>query len=405
MKFRRGWAAPVVLSVALLATACGGGSDGDTAVDLDDEPTTAPEPTATSADASTGDEGTDEDGAGAEPTAAAEESAGTFEPGPAEFRALNLLDEPVDVYVRTTGLVQAFPITLGLAPGELTDFVAPPQDGNFLITTAGAGDPTCVATCDHFIARLSAFPEDGPVHTVLLYEDEFNGPSAYDLWEQPTPERLGETTNGMPPAQSLSAMAVIIAVALTDADFGLRLSTPDVDGCIEPFNLETILIGGNQTPAFLLDGPFTLHDNGDLECATPSDGPFPFSGEPGSRSFVFLTGSPGSIEATQLEMIMGEVVDSAPADDAASSDTAGGADRDTVVDLMADEVIFNFPVDAEQADCLAELIVDAIGTDILYADGALVDLDALPTEVNDLAGVALIESVTTCGIDPTVFDG
>ena len=40
---------------------------------------------------------------------------------------------------------------------------------------------------------------------------------------------------------------------------------------------------------------------------------------------------------------------------------------------------------------------------MLVVDGALVDLDSFPEDVNQLAGEALVASVAECGIDPSVF--
>ncbi len=395
----------VVLCVALVASACGGGSsESESAVsdsDAVDSTTTAPEST------EAGDGDAADGGAGGDTTA--DESAstgGSYEPGATEYRAVNLLDVPVDIYVRTTGLVEAYLITEGLAPGAVDEFVAPPERGTFVVTNAGAGDPTCVIQCDHFITELSALPEEGPVRTVLLYNDDFSGPSGYELWEQAPAERIGSTTNAMMQAQSSSAIAVVIAVSVTNADFGLRLATDQSEGCVEPINLENVMLtGGNQTPAYGLEGAasFSLYDSEDRECSELVDGPFAFDGDLGSRTYVFLSGSPGSIEALQVPMTVGEVVDTPAGNTGGSAD--GGADRDTVVNLMADEVSLNFSMTNEQAGCRAELIVDGIGTDVLYIDGALVDLDALPAEINNQAGAALVESVTTCGIDPTAFDG
>ncbi len=370
----------VMMMFALVASACGGGSDTSSDAVVADAPATVA-PTVQAAEVAT-----------PEP----EVSSGTFEPGSVEFRAVNLLDVPVDIYVRTTGLVEAFLVDEGVAPGAVTELVAPPEGGRYVVTQAGAGDPTCVSGCDHFIAELSAFPEDGPVFTVVLYEDEFSGPRGLDLWEQPVGDRSG-TTNAMVPGQTLSAIAVVTAVAVTDADFGLRISSNLSQGCLSPINFENGLIGGNQTPAYLLDSAssFTLHDSEDRECAEPSDGPFPFSAGPGSRTHVFLTGAPGSIEALQVPMTMGELVE---------VETNAG-DRDAVVALMADELVVNFALPDDQAICAGELIVDAVGTEVLYDGTALVDLDALPVEASDMAAAALIGAVGTCGIDPAVFGG
>lgn len=423
MKIRFGWVA-LVAALMLFLGACGGGSDDEASSDADDEPTTAPESAADDASASddSGDDAADpaddgdagdtadsgdgasDEGSGGDGAA----SSGTFEPGAIEFRAINLLAEPVDVYVRTTGLVEAFPIVEGLVPGEMTEYVAPPEGGNFLVTTAGAGDPTCVASCDHFITRLSAFPEDGPSHLVVLYEDEFSGPSAYDIWEQAPSDRIGTTTNALPQAQSSTSMAIVLAVAATDIDFGLRTSTDVADGCLDSLNLDgNILVGGNQTPAFAFDGASTVsfYDNQDQECAGEVvGGPFDFTGAPGTRILMVLTGPRDALEAIQIELPTGEVIDT-PAGDTGDAGGAGGADLDTAVDLLVVDALETFPLTEDEATCLAGLIVDRIDPSTLVVDGVLVDLDTMSPEINALAGEAIVESVTACAIDPSVLGG
>jgi hypothetical protein len=147
--------------------------------------------------------------------------SGEFTPGDVEYRVVNLLAEPVDLYVRTQGLVEAFLMEEGVAPGAVTDFYAPPADGIFLVTEAGAGDPECVVSCDHFIAELSPFSDDGPAHTVVLY-DNFGQAASFDLWESPSEASSGNA-NAMAPADAAAGVVVVTAIALTEADFGLRL--------------------------------------------------------------------------------------------------------------------------------------------------------------------------------------
>ena len=174
------------------------------------------------------------------------------------------------------------------------------------MTEAGAGDATCVTTCDHFITNLTAsFPEQGLTYTAVLYDDPFSDrSSAFDLWESPDPGQ--GSSNAMPPSDPGAALGVVTAIAVTDADFGLRLGLDGVAGCLEPVGGDNVLIGGTQTPAFALDAraSFTLHDQPDHDCsAPPVGGPFEFAGSPGSRSHVILTGSPGALGAIVLPMI------------------------------------------------------------------------------------------------------
>jgi hypothetical protein len=387
----------------LLLAACGGSDSASTSDD-----TQAPDDAAAPATAAADDTATDDTAADDGATTTDGDSTGDFEPGDVEFRVVNTLAEPVDVYVRTSGLVEAFPIQSGVGPGEVTDFVAPPTDGVFLVTEAGAGDPTCVSGCDHFIAELSALDDQGPVHTVVLYDDEFNGPSAFDLWEDPAPGNE-VNSNAMPPADPASGVVVVTAVSVTDADFGLRLALAGTAGCLDPFNLENILVGGNQTPAFTYDGDsveFVLHDNADRECAEePVGGPFAIDGGPGSRSHLILTGSPGDMDAIVVPMGDDASSDAGTTDAGESGEAATDDDRALAVELMTAEIAANLPFDDAQSACAAEFLVDAIGVDELLVDGDLVDLDSLPTEAQDAAAAALAAAVPACDIDPALLDG
>jgi hypothetical protein len=85
--------------------------------------------------------------------------------------------------------------------------------------------------------------------------------------------------------------------------------------------------------------------------------------------------------------------------------TADPAARDEAVALMTEEVVTDFGLADSNAECTAELLVDAIGADVLVVDGELVELDSLPGENVDLAGGALIESVEVCGNSPADFGG
>ena len=75
------------------------------------------------------------------------------------------------------------------------------------------------------------------------------------------------------------------------------------------------------------------------------------------------------------------------------------------IELMTAEVAANLPLDDAQSACAAELLVDAIGVDVLVADGELVDLDALPDDRNAAAEEALATAIIECDIDPSLFGG
>lgn len=287
-------------AATVFVAACGG---DDAAVEpaAGDEPASEPEPTGPPAsEPGTTDPTVPEPGT-TEPSAT---EPAVFEPGDVEYRLVNLTDQPVDVYVRTQGLVQAFEAELGVAPGAVTEPVAPPERGTFLVTSAGAGDPECVASCDHVLVALTAFADNGPVHTVVLH-DGYGRPEAFDLWESPP---AGQTAaNAMAPADPAVGRVVVTAIDVTDADFGLRLGFAGVPGCVEPVNLQGILVGGNQTPAFDVPGgsaDVSLFDNQDRECAAePVGGPFTVDAAPGARTHLLLTGSPGTLDAIALPFV------------------------------------------------------------------------------------------------------
>lgn len=278
----------LALAIALSLAACGGSDDGDSAAGGTTVETAAPV------------EDTTDAGGG---TAVEIAGSGDYDAGDITYRVVNLLDEPVDLYVRTDGFVEAFFVEAAVAPGAVTDFYAPPVDGRFVVTEAGAGDATCVIDCPHFIAELSSFADSGPVHTVVLYQEDGQR-SAFDLWELPTPAAAGNA-NAMIASDATTALVVVTAIAVTGADFGLRLGIEGTTGCIENTNLANVLIGGNQTPAFAYSGvaDLLLFDNQDRECSgEPVGGPFTVSGDVGSRTHVILTGSPGAMDAVIVAM-------------------------------------------------------------------------------------------------------
>ncbi|MCB0968497.1 MAG: hypothetical protein KDB37_16820 [Ilumatobacter sp.] len=395
--------------LALALAACGGGDDDTDADDTDVVDAEADEPAAEPADDATTTEPTD---AGDETTGATDESVstttpaddasgGTYEPGPIGYRVVSLLDEPVDVYVRTTGLVEAFEAQMGVEPGAVTEFFYPPEGGPLVITTAGSGDATCVATCDHILANVSSFDGSGDVHTLVLYEAD-GRVTTFDAYEEPA-ELLGNS-NEMVAADPATGQFVAIAVDVTDADFGMRLGFDGVEGCLVSVNLDpSILVGGNQTPAFAYDGgsaDVLVYANDDRECAgEPIGGPFTVEGGAGTRSMLVLTGSPGSMDAIVVGFL-----GSADASDAGDSgDTAAGGDAETAYALMADELTLQIGLPEDEADCLAPFVVDAIGLDVALVDGELIDLDEADAATQDLAFGGIVEGIEVCGIDPAIL--
>ena len=225
------------------------------------------------------------------PTAA----PGTFTPGSVRYRVANLSDQPVDVYVRSQGLVEAFPVQLGLARGEVTDYVAPPDPGALLVTTAGAGDPTCVGTCPHFVGSWGNTNAHGDQNTLYVYDE-----GAVELWEYPDPADVGGSANALPPGDPAHALLLAIGQAVSDADFGMRVGFAGIEGCQQDVNDSGLLDGGTCVLPYAYDGTaeVLVYDNSDPEGATePIGGPFAVSGAPGSRTLLLLYGSTDAMEA------------------------------------------------------------------------------------------------------------
>ncbi len=280
---------------ALTALAACGGSGSDDAGDVGSGPDGA------SSTVGSGDTA----GSGGASDTSASGSTGTYTEGPVAVRVVNLLHDSVDVYVRTDGFVEAFSVQAGLVAGEVSAFFNPPQDGKLVVTTAGAGDPECVIDCPHFLAEVSTSPDYGPAHTLILTLVD-GAPSSLDLWEQPS-VTLGNA-NEMVPADPSAGIVVVTGYAVDDADFGMRMAIVGTAGCVEPFNLSGVLIGGNQTPAFTVPSDsveVTIHDNTDRDCTgTPVGAPFTLNVGAGERAHVILHGSlADGVEAIILPMI------------------------------------------------------------------------------------------------------
>lgn len=370
MRRSRSLAAASLIAAGLLA-GCGGSSSSSPSTAA---PTTAA-PTVTAA-----------------PTT--EAPGGDYDEGSIGYRVLNVLDRPVDVFVRTTGLVQAFAVDLGLAPGEVSGYHFPPEGGRLIITEGGAGDPECVTGCDHFIAEAGPIPEAGDTRTLVVYQDQFSDRGlTFDVWENAA-DGTG-TSNAMPPADPSRGIVIPLAVALTDADFGFQLAFDGISGCQTDGSL---LVGGNQTPPFPYDGNsvgVALHSNQDRSCTeAPEGGPFVVNGGPGTRIMLVLTGTRNDMDAIQLT-IGGE-----------GAPSGGDGLYDVVISKLADEIAGELGLPAADAECVATVMVDAVDpTELLDSSGNLADIDALSPALQDTLTQALIDSVDVCGLDPSVLGG
>lgn len=232
------------------------------------------------------------------------EALPSLAPGTIRYRVVNLYRDatgspaPVDVYVRTQGLVQAAIIVTGLAHGMTTQDFSPPDPGKVVVSTAGAGDPTCVGDCPHFIAESSTTFGEGDARTIILY-----GGSSLELWHNPEPASVGVTGNALAPADPSAALLFVVGVALQEADFGLRLGFDGATGCEVNRTSESILVGGNQIAVFAFpqSADVLLYDNRDSECVQePVGGPFEVSGAIGSRTLLVLDGKPAEMSAVLL---------------------------------------------------------------------------------------------------------
>lgn len=397
----------LVVLVAAISAACSGDdtsgtasttNPGEAAPPAEDEPTGAA--TTGSVTPSTTDPTHDsttmpnDAGAGSVVTVQPDETEPTArDAGSVGYRVVNLLAEPVDVYVRTQGVVEAFEIRTDVRPGDVTELAYPPPDGSFVVTTAGAGDPECVVACDHVLVDLTAFPDDGDVHTVLLHDAD-GTPGAYDLWEEPAPGSV--SANAMVAPDPAAGRFVVIAVDLAAADFGLRLSLAGAEGCAEAIGSAEVLVGGTQTPAFAYDGEtarLVFHDSRDRDCTgAPVGGPFVVAGGPGTRTHVMLTGTPGAMDALVVPFVGPDEPSAAgepPPDDRAAR----------AVELMTDELAAELGIDAADAACLAPYVVDAIGVDAALVDGALIDLDRADEATRRRAFEGLIFGFDACGVE------
>jgi len=394
--------AALAATVAITVTACGG-SDGDTAdgaADDTDESAEsaddAPEADNTADDAEsnaasgTDDDSGDDDGAMDDSDADDGAAAGTFEPGPIGFRAVNLLDQPVDLYVRTTGLVEAFPIEMGVAPGAITGYANPPAEGKYIVTVEGGGDPTCVVDCDHFIAELSGAFGEGAERTVLLYEDPFDGPRAFELSNTAdSVESASGSSNLLRPADPATGIVFPVGIALDEDVFGFKVGFTGVEGCVDAPDNPSILVGGNQTPWYPYPGDaaeLLFFDISDQECTDPVSAPIPVAGGPGTRTLVVLSGAPPALESVVLPLD-GEAAPPAASD--GGDDAAAPITREEFAGLLLEDA-----PDGTDAQCVADVIDQLSDADFTILIENL-DSDDIPPGFSD-EGLATLESVLDC---------
>jgi hypothetical protein len=93
--------------------------------------------------------------------------------------------------------------------------------------------------------------------------------------------------------------------------------------------------------------------------------------------------------------------DDTATEDTASDDTSGDQTSDAVVSALADSLVASGQFDQEEAECLAQTMLDGIGLERLAEIGATGDLSSLTPEEMSTVFDAVIE----CGIEmPTGFE-
>ncbi len=220
------------------------------------------------------------------PTPSAEPS---LAPGAIRYRVVNLSEAVLDVYVRTQGIVTAFPVAAGVAPGTVTGDFFPPEPGRVVVVRAGDEDPTCVVDCT-FLAESSTGFGEGNQRTIVVRKD-----GATEFWEHPEAASIGKMANTISPADPAQAVMFVVAQGVAGATFGLQIAYQGVPGCQVNNDAPNLLIGGTQVVRFALEPAgveATLHGNNDRDCSAAAVGePFKVVGAPGSRTFLFLWGA------------------------------------------------------------------------------------------------------------------
>lgn len=291
---------PVALAVALAAgvAACGGsgsGSDGTGAV----APTEA---AATEAAATPDAASTDVPAATASPATPAPTEAAALIPGAIGYRIVNGTGAPVDVHVRSQGLVQAEAGALGLAPGAVSDALFPPDPGAVVVLPAGEGDPTCVTDCA-FLAESSTTFGEGDLR-VLVVRD---GGSATEFWANPNASSVGAMANALAPADPATGLAIIDAGGMADASFGLNVGIDGVEGCVGDAAGSGMLLGGTSVLAYPVPaqgGALSVYPASDTACTGPvAGGPFTLGPvAPGARTFLVLWGASGAAQGAAIPL-------------------------------------------------------------------------------------------------------
>jgi hypothetical protein len=278
-----------VVGLALSMAACGG--SGATAIT---QPPAATAPAVTEAAITE---------APAAPTPAPTEEAASMAPGSTAYRVVNLTGAPVDVYVRTQGVVHAFPAAGAVASGSVTPDLFPPEPGEVVVLPSGASgptDPACVIDCT-FLGQSSTSFGEGDRRLLVVRDD-----GATEYWEHPSATSVGTASNALPPADPAKALLIAEAQGVTDATFGLRVAYAGTPGCQADTTASSFLLGGTVVMTYAMQpagADVTLHGNNDQDCsATAVGGPFPVTGSVGSRTFLLLWGAMGAMQGLAVPL-------------------------------------------------------------------------------------------------------
>ena len=278
-----------MVGLALAVAACGG-SSATGATGATGAPEGTPEPAATEAPVTASPEVT--------------EAAASLVPGSIAYRVVNLTAGPVDVYVRTQGVVHAFPAANALAPGAVTEDLFPPEPGEVVVLPSGGAsgvtDPECVIDCTFPGESTTSFG-DGDRRLLVVRDD-----GATEYWEHPAAASLGTAANALAPADPAQALLIAAAQGVTDEAFGLRVAYAGTAGCRADTTASAFLLGGTVVLTYAMDPAgveVTLHDNKDRDCAdAPVGGPFPVTGAAGSRTLLLLWGAKGAMQGLAVPL-------------------------------------------------------------------------------------------------------
>jgi hypothetical protein len=253
------------------------------------------------------------------PTVAAATSAGVDTPGSVGWRFVHLYARPdgttptLEVFARSDGFVNAYPVRSGVTLGSVLDYIHPPAGGGVVaMETGDTGQATCITNCTHFVVDVAAAGGEGDRRTVVVYPENpsfiaSQNPSEFagtiEFWEDPKPASIGQFGNALMPADPARGLLFVVGAGVPEARFGLRLAFAGKAGCQASLNQPGGMIGGNQVPAYAIAGDVmaNLHGGSDADCSKPPvGGPFPVTGAPGSRGYLFLYGTFAALQAVDV---------------------------------------------------------------------------------------------------------